>query len=70
MQMSNLHQSITIRPKNWTRYNSSISLDFQEACDLLEIGLPKLIQESIKEQSEEVADFKKNLARAKKLGLI
>ena len=68
--MSNLFQSITIRPKNWTKYNSSIHLNFQEACDLLEVELPKLIQESIKEQSEEVADFKKNLARAKKLGLI
>lgn len=68
--MSRLYQSIIIRPKNWSRHNSSISLEFQEACDLLEVGLPKLIQESIKEQSEEVADFKKNLARAKKLGLI
>jgi prolyl-tRNA synthetase len=68
--MSRMYQSITIRPKNWTRYNSSISLDFQEACDLLETGLPALIQASLKEQSEEVADFKKNLARAKKLGLI
>ena len=68
--MSNLHQSITIRPKNWTKYNTSVSLEFQEACDLLEVELPKLLQQSIKEQSEEVADFKKNLARAKKLGLI
>lgn len=68
--MSSPFNSITIRPKNWSRYNSGISIDFQEACDLLETGLPKLIQQALKEQSEEVADFKKNLARAKKLGLV
>lgn len=68
--MSSPFNSITIRPKNWSRYNSGISVDFQEACDILETELPKLIQKALQQQSEEVADFKKNLARAKKLGLI
>lgn len=68
--MSNLFGDIRITAPNYSKYNSSITLSFQEACDLYETRLPDLIRKTLAEQKEEIADYKMNITRAKKLGLI
>lgn len=68
--MSNLFGDIRITAPNYSKYNSSITLSFQEACDLYETRLPELMRKTLAEQKEELEDYKKNLSRAKKLGII
>ena len=59
---------IWIRSEGY-RYNA-VMLTVSEALDLLDGGLAKLIAEKIEGQEKTIADYKKNVARAKKLGVM
>lgn len=49
---------------------SSVSLEIEKALDLYEKDLPQMIAEALEHDDQVITQHKKNMARAKKLGII
>ena len=60
---------ILITPKEHTRYKNSAWIDIEEAFELLEGGLAQKIKDALQDEAKEFTAYRKNVARAKKLGI-